>query len=76
MNDVGRSPVSSDHDVTVTVTITFPYGDTVGGNNDAMNGANAVLVGEALVIGNAPEQAVADFGAAGTRAIADRGQGS
>jgi len=23
----------------VTVTITFPYGDTVGGNNDAMNGA-------------------------------------
>ncbi|MBW9110688.1 alternate-type signal peptide domain-containing protein [Microbacterium ureisolvens] len=26
-------------DVTVTVTIAFPYGDVVGGNNDAMNGA-------------------------------------
>jgi alternate signal-mediated exported protein len=26
-------------DVTVSVTITFPYGDTVGGNNNAMNGA-------------------------------------
>ncbi|WP_160150911.1 alternate-type signal peptide domain-containing protein [Microbacterium timonense] len=26
-------------DVTVTVTITFPYGDVVGGNNSAMNGA-------------------------------------
>ncbi|MGP3533335.1 alternate-type signal peptide domain-containing protein [Microbacterium sp. RD1] len=28
-----------DEDVTVTVTIAFPYGDTVGGNNNAMNGA-------------------------------------
>jgi alternate signal-mediated exported protein len=28
-----------DQDVTVTVTIQFPYGDVVGGNNDAMNGA-------------------------------------
>lgn len=26
-------------DVTVTVTIAFPYGEVVGGNNDAMNGA-------------------------------------
>jgi alternate signal-mediated exported protein len=26
-------------DVTVKVTITFPYGDTAGGNNSAMNGA-------------------------------------
>jgi indole-3-glycerol phosphate synthase len=42
----------------------------------AANGANAVLVGEALVIGNAPEQAVADFAAAGAQAIADRGQGN
>lgn len=28
-----------DEDVTVTVTIVFPAGDTAGGNNDAMNGA-------------------------------------
>jgi indole-3-glycerol phosphate synthase len=42
----------------------------------AARGANAVLVGEALVIGNAPEQAVADFAAAGAQAIADRSQGS
>jgi len=33
----GAGAVSQD--VTVTVTITFPAGDTVGGNNDAMNGA-------------------------------------
>jgi indole-3-glycerol phosphate synthase len=42
----------------------------------ASNGADAVLVGEALVIGNEPERAVADFAAAGARAIADRSQGS
>lgn len=38
----------------------------------AAHGANAVLVGEALVIGNQPEQAIADFSAAGAAAIAER----
>jgi alternate signal-mediated exported protein len=28
-----------DEDVTVSVTIAFPYGETAGGNNNAMNGA-------------------------------------
>jgi len=38
----------------------------------AARGANAVLVGEALVKDNAPEQAIAEFGAAGAAAIAAR----
>jgi len=38
----------------------------------AARGANAVLVGEALVRDNAPEKAIAEFGAAGAAAIAAR----
>jgi len=41
----------------------------------AAHGANAVLVGEALVIGNQPEQAIADFSTAGAAAIAERLKG-
>lgn len=38
----------------------------------AADGANAILVGEALVKHSDPHQALADFGAAGARAIAGR----
>lgn len=38
----------------------------------AVNGANAVLVGEALVSGPAPRELIADFTAAGAAAIASR----